>query len=57
MRGTTISQGLRAIFMSEYERDHLWVHVGLFVCLFVCLFVFPLESIGVFFRFKAHASE
>ena len=53
MRVTTISQGLRAIFMSEYEWDHLWVHV----CVFVCLFVFPLESIGVFFRFKAHASE
>ena len=34
MRGTTISQGLRAIFMSEYERNHLWAHVCLFVCLF-----------------------
>ena len=53
MTVTTISQGLRAIFMSEYERNHLWAHV----CLFVCLFVFPLESIGVFFRFKAHARE
>ena len=54
MRGTTISQGLRAIFMSEYERDHLWVHVGLFVCLFVC---FSTRINRVFFRFKAHASE